>query len=108
MEEEDFNSINFKNKDIVHISARSTTIGSVDNGNSSGSFRTIKRTSGHNYADVTRGGIRNGHSSGSYKIVKLNEDGTGTVGRIRNGRSTSRTISGSAAQRKINRMRNRM
>lgn len=108
MEEEDFNSMSFKNKDIVHISSRSTTRGSVSNGNSSGSFNTVKRTSGHNYADVTRGGIKNGRSSGSYKIVKLNEDGTGTVGRVRNGRSRSRTISGRAAQRRINRMRNRM
>ena len=110
MEEEDFDSINFKNKDIVNISSRSTTRGSVANGNSSGSFNTIKRTSGHNYAAVTRGGISNsGRSSGKFKIVKLNEDGTGTVGRVRlNGRSTGRTISGAAAQRKINRMRNRM
>ena len=111
MEEEDFDSINFKNKDIVHISSRSTTRGSVANGNSSGSFNTVKRTSGDNYAAVTRGGISNsGRSSGSFKIVKLNEDGTGTVGRLNlgSGRSSSRTISGRAAKRKINRMRNRM
>lgn len=110
MEEEDFNSMSFKNKDIEYISSRSTTRGSVANGNSSGSFNTVKRTSGDNYAAVTRGGIKDGHSSGTFRIVKLNEDGTGTVGilNLGSGTSTSRTISGAAAQRKINRMRKRM
>ena len=108
--EEELNNINFKNKDIMDISSRSTTRGGVSNGNSSGSFRTVKRSSGHNYATVTRGGINNGHSSGVSRTVRINDDGTGTVGRINlgGGRSRSRTVSGRSAQRKINRMRKRM
>ena len=110
MEEEELNNINFANKDVTYISSRSTTRGRLANGHASSNFETVKRSSGHNYASVTRGGIRNGNSSGSFKIVKLNDDGTGTVGRVRlgGGRSTSRTVSGRAAQRKINRMRSRM
>jgi len=110
MDEEELDKMNFKNKDIIYISGRSTSTGRVANGHSSGSFETVKRSSGHNYASVTRGGIRNDHSSGTTRTVRLNDDGTGTVSRINlgGGRSTSRTVSGRAAQRKINRIRKRM
>jgi len=110
MEEEEFDKINFKNKDITYISSRSTTRGRLANGHASSNFETVKRSSGHNYATVTRGGIRNGHSSGTTRTVRLNDDGTGTVSRMNlgGGRSSSRTVSGPAAQRKINRMRKRM
>ncbi len=110
MDEEELDKMNFKNKDIVYISGRSISTGRVANGHSKLNFSTVQRSSGHNYASVTRGGIKNGHSSGSFKIVKLNDDGTGTVGKVGlgGGRSRSRTISGRATQRKINRMRKRM
>ena len=110
MDEEEFDKMNFKNKDIVYISGHSTSRGRLANGHSSGNFSTVKRSSGHNYATVTRGGIRNGHSSGITRTVRLNDDGTGTISRINlgSGRSSSRTVSGRAAQRKINRMRSRM
>lgn len=110
MDEKEFDEMSFKNRDIVYISGRSTARGSVSNGNSSGSFSTVKRSSGHNYATVTRGGIKNGRSTGTTRTVKLNDDGTGTVSRINlgSGRSSTRTVSGRAAQRKINRMRKRM
>lgn len=111
MEEEEFDKMNFANRDIVYISGKSTSTGRVvHNGNSSGTFSTVKRSSGHNYASVTKGRIKNERSRGKFKIVKLNDDGTGTVGKINlgSGRSSSRTISGSAAQRKIDRMRSLM
>lgn len=111
MDEEDLNKMNFKNKDIVYISGKSTSKGRVvHNGNSSSTFNSVTRTSGHNYAAVTKGRIKNERSRGKFKIVKLNDDGTGTVGKINlgSGRSSSRTISGSAAQRKIDRMRKLM
>lgn len=104
-----YNNVGFKDKDVERIvSSRSVTTGTVSNGKSRGRFeKTTITTSGDDYASISRGHINNGRGSSVFKSVRVNPDGTGTVGKVRNQRSTGRTVSGRAARRKINRLNKR-
>lgn len=122
MDEEELNGINFKNKDVMYISSRSTSQGTINpSGNIKASFKTNYITSEPNQTSTTTGKMvaRAGQdyytqTRDKFKTVKKGDDGNWYVGKVRTSpftgerRSTSRQITEQSAQRKMNRMRKNM
>jgi 3-polyprenyl-4-hydroxybenzoate decarboxylase len=109
----DYDKIPFSNRDIdriTKVSSKATSTGSLNNQKSKGSFKVQKRSVTYNdstpvEASITKGSINNGNSTGKTKIINAE---TNTVSKIRNGRSTQRSITPKAAARKIKRIENKL
>ena len=107
------NKIPFANRDIdriTKVSSTATSNGKVTGQKSKGSFKVQKKSVTYNdstpvKASITKGSINNGNSTGKTKIINAE---TNTVSKIRNGRSTQRSITPKAAARKIKRIENKL
>ena len=105
----DYDKIPFSNRDIdriTKVSSKATSTGGLNNQKSKGSFKVQKRSVTYNdstpvEASITKGSIKNGNSTGKTKIINA-------VSKVRNGRSTQRSITAKAAARKIKRIENKL
>lgn len=108
-----YDKIPFANRDIdriTKVSSTATSKGSLNSQENKGSFKVKKKSVTYNNAtpvkaSITTGSISNGSSKGKTKTVNAE---TNTVGKVKNGRSTQRSITPKAAARKIARIERKL
>ena len=100
----DYNNIGFRDKDVSYITSRS----SYTSSNGMTRFRrdTISTTPDGSSASKSKLKKKNGNETSVFKQINITPSG-GVVIKNRNGRSSERSISRNAAERKIKRLQRR-